>query len=105
MDAKSMAAQANSERMKGKGRRSMKKQKTAPISEDAGYERPQDYKSQRSWCTVSNKVSAEDMRKVDISGKDNSLNLEAAMQEYLGEDDEPLKGFYSDDEEVMVEPK
>ena len=60
----------------------------------------------RSWHTpkINNKVTAESMRKIDVSTADNDgINLEFEQSKYLGGDDEKLKGFYESDEEPQFE--
>jgi len=53
---------------------------------------------------VKSSVSAKDMAKIDISGNDNDgVNVEAAREQFLGGDDEPLKGFYEDDDDVELD--
>jgi len=53
---------------------------------------------------INHKVTAESMRKIDVSTANNDeINLEFEQAKYLGGDDEKLKGFYDSDEEPQFE--
>jgi hypothetical protein len=76
------------------------KPKKAQKEEDP-YEAPRP-----SWHVpkINNKVTAESMRKIDVSTANNDeINLEHEQSKYLGGDDEKLKGFYDSDEEPQFE--
>ena len=62
-------------------------------------------KPMRNWVTVSNKVDAKAMAKVNVNEDEAAtrVNLEAEMEKYLGGDDEVLKGFYESDEEIQFD--
>ena len=62
-------------------------------------------KPRRSWVTISNKVDAKALQKVNVNEDESAtqINLEAEMEKYLGGDDEVLKGFYDSDDEVQFD--
>ena len=52
---------------------------------------------------MKNKVSSKDMKNVNLAEDASDINLEAEMEKYLGGDDDVLKGFLSDEEEVVFD--
>ena len=52
---------------------------------------------------MKNKVSSKDMKNVNLAEDASNINLEAEMEKYLGGDDDVLKGFLSDEEEVVFD--
>ena len=59
-------------------------------------------KAKRNWVTVSNKVDAKAMARVNVNEDKaaTEINLEEEMKKYLGGEDEVLKGFYESDDEI-----
>ena len=43
------------------------------------------------------------MKNVNLAEDASNINLEAEMEKYLGGDDDVLKGFLSDEEEVVFD--
>ena len=59
-------------------------------------------KAKRNWVTVSNKVDAKALARVNVNEDKaaTEINLEEEMKKYLGGEDEVLKGFYESDDEI-----
>ena len=83
------------ERLKRRFTGTGKKDKT-PIEvesseSDAAEESKKETKSGRVWHTISDKVDKKSLDKFDLStSKDQTVNLQAEMEKYLGGDDEVL---------------
>jgi len=76
-----------------------------PVNEEVKTEDFTPTRPHRNWVTVSDKVDAKAMAKVNVNDDESAsqMNLEAEMEKYLGGDDEVLKGFYDSDEEVQFD--
>ena len=90
-----MQLKGRRERLKRRFTGTGKKDKT-PIEvesseSDAAEESKKETKSGRVWHTISDKVDKKSMDKFDLStSKDQTVNLQAEMEKYLGGDDEVL---------------
>lgn len=84
---------------------STKNAPTLPVNEEEKTEDFAPTRPHRNWVTVTDKVDAKAMAKVNVNDDESAsqMNLEAEMEKYLGGDDEVLKGFYDSDEEVQFD--
>ena len=58
----------------------------------------------RNWVGVREKISKQDMDKIDVSKeKGGEIDIDRQKEIYLGGDDEPLEGFYNSDDEIDFE--
>jgi hypothetical protein len=65
---------------------------------------PKETKESRNWFGVSDKISAKDMEKIDVSvNKGGDIDIQRQKDIYLGGDNDVLEGFYNSDDDIDFE--